>query len=179
MAFDHKGQRLLSVSRDRCWSVFRRKIEGEEGETFMKKYKFTWDNLDFQVKPEAKLPMKIFNWSREFLQRVTNVIDVLFVTGPLFRLVARSDKKNQHARIIWSCAWTADDKYFATASRDKKVGNFRSELCPPSLSLQRFVVILTLRLLQVQLYLLQCLLLFLLISSNSAVFLFTVGYYVG
>ncbi|XP_078357797.1 elongator complex protein 2-like isoform X6 [Oculina patagonica] len=71
MAFDHSGQRLLSVSRDRCWSVFKRKMEGEE--------------------------------------------------GPLFRLVARSDKKNQHARIIWSCAWTEDDKYFATASRDKKV----------------------------------------------------------
>ena len=42
-------------------------------------------------------------------------------TGQLFSLVARSDKKNQHARIIWSCAWSEDDKYFATASRDKKV----------------------------------------------------------
>jgi len=71
MTFDHSGQRLLSVSRDRCWSVFKRKHETEE--------------------------------------------------GSLFRLVARSDKKNQHARIIWSCAWSGDDKYFATASRDKKV----------------------------------------------------------
>lgn len=59
------------MSRDRSWSVFKRKEETEE--------------------------------------------------GPLFRLVARSDKKNQHARIIWSCAWTGDDKFFATASRDKKV----------------------------------------------------------
>ena len=33
IAFDHSGQRLLSVSRDRCWSVFRRKMESEEGET--------------------------------------------------------------------------------------------------------------------------------------------------
>ena len=32
MAFDHSGQRLLSVSRDRCWSVFKRKMENEEGE---------------------------------------------------------------------------------------------------------------------------------------------------
>ncbi|XP_073239641.1 elongator complex protein 2-like [Porites lutea] len=71
IAFDHSGHRLLSVSRDRCWSVFKRKDESEE--------------------------------------------------GPLFRLVTRSDKKNQHARIIWSCAWSSDDKYFATASRDKKV----------------------------------------------------------
>lgn len=45
----------------------------------------------------------------------------LDATGQLFSLVARSDKKNQHARIIWSCAWSEDDKYFATASRDKKV----------------------------------------------------------
>lgn len=71
IAFDHSGQRLLSVSRDRCWSVFKRKAKDEKGQ--------------------------------------------------LFSLVARSDKKNQHARIIWSCAWSEDDKYFATASRDKKV----------------------------------------------------------
>ncbi|XP_074610672.1 elongator complex protein 2-like [Acropora palmata] len=71
MAFDHGGQRLLSVSRDRCWSVFKRKRESDE--------------------------------------------------GPLFQLAARSDKSRQHARIIWSCAWSGDDKYFATASRDKKV----------------------------------------------------------
>nr|XP_058967609.1 elongator complex protein 2-like [Pocillopora verrucosa]XP_058967610.1 elongator complex protein 2-like [Pocillopora verrucosa] len=71
IAFDHSGQRLLSVSRDRCWSVFKRKANDEKGQ--------------------------------------------------LFSLVARSDKKNQHARIIWSCAWSEDDKYFATASRDKKV----------------------------------------------------------
>ena len=32
MTFDHSGQRLLSVSRDRCWSVFKRKRENEEGE---------------------------------------------------------------------------------------------------------------------------------------------------
>lgn len=48
-------------------------------------------------------------------------ITIYYFPGPLFRLVARSDKKNQHARIIWSCAWSGDDKYFATASRDKKV----------------------------------------------------------
>ena len=58
-----------------------------------------------------------------YLQGVTNVMELVFLlTGPppRFRLVARSDKENQHARIIWSCAWNGDDKYFATASRDKR-----------------------------------------------------------
>ena len=52
-------------------------------------------------------------------------IDRYIISGSLFRLVARSDKKIQHARIIWSCAWSGDDKYFATASRDKKVSAIR------------------------------------------------------
>ena len=56
------------------------------------------------------------------IQKFVNTgITLYLLPGPLFRLVARSDKKNQHARIIWSCAWSGDDKYFATASRDKKV----------------------------------------------------------
>ncbi|XP_052803085.1 elongator complex protein 2-like [Mya arenaria] len=41
---------------------------------------------------------------------------------PLFRHVIHTDKKTcVHGRIIWSCCWTHDDKYFLTASRDKKV----------------------------------------------------------
>lgn len=40
-----------------------------------------------------------------------------------FILEAHTDKKTtSHARIIWSCAWSHDDKFFFTASRDKKVG---------------------------------------------------------
>ncbi|XP_069111891.1 elongator complex protein 2-like [Argopecten irradians] len=43
-------------------------------------------------------------------------------TEPLFSKMAATDKKSAvHSRIIWSCAWSHDDKYFVTAARDKKV----------------------------------------------------------
>jgi len=38
-----------------------------------------------------------------------------------FQLVARSDKKSCHTRIIWSCTWAHDSTHFMTASRDKKI----------------------------------------------------------
>ncbi|OXU23027.1 hypothetical protein TSAR_016606 [Trichomalopsis sarcophagae] len=37
-------------------------------------------------------------------------------------LVISSKKDSLHTRIIWCCAWTNDSKYFATGSRDGKVG---------------------------------------------------------
>ncbi|OQV15731.1 Elongator complex protein 2 [Hypsibius exemplaris] len=38
-----------------------------------------------------------------------------------YEICTRSDKKNGHSRIVWCCAWTPDDVYFATGSRDKTV----------------------------------------------------------
>ncbi|CAH2000531.1 unnamed protein product [Acanthoscelides obtectus] len=68
LQFSPDSQSLLSVSRDRRWSLFAKNEEEK------------------------------------------------------FELVATTDKKTGiHTRIIWTCAWTHDSKYFATGSRDGKV----------------------------------------------------------
>ncbi|CAN7937261.1 unnamed protein product [Ixodes hexagonus] len=44
------------------------------------------------------------------------------LTGKYPYIVAHADKNTAvHQRIIWSCSWSHDGNYFATASRDKKV----------------------------------------------------------
>ncbi|XP_031585140.1 elongator complex protein 2 [Oreochromis aureus] len=41
---------------------------------------------------------------------------------PLFSLYAHTEKDTAiHSRIIWSCDWSPDSKFFVTSSRDKKV----------------------------------------------------------
>ncbi|XP_055328469.1 elongator complex protein 2-like [Paramacrobiotus metropolitanus] len=68
MCFSHNDDFLLSVSRDRTWSLFKRQNDG--------------------------VP---------------------------YQLCLRPDKSQQQSRIIWTCAWTPDDKYFVTGSRDKTI----------------------------------------------------------
>lgn len=72
MKFSFDCKRLLSVSRDRRWTMFQNN-----------------PSIDSDVN---------------------------------FEVVALSDKNNSvHERIIWSCCWTHDDRFFATSSRDGKV----------------------------------------------------------
>uniref|UniRef100_A0A3B5MYH1 Elongator complex protein 2 n=1 Tax=Xiphophorus couchianus TaxID=32473 RepID=A0A3B5MYH1_9TELE len=74
MAFSPDAKFLLAVSRDRTWSLWRRKLPTPEN-------------------PE-----------------------------PSFSLCAHTTKDTaMHSRIIWSCDWSPDSKYFVTSSRDKKV----------------------------------------------------------
>lgn len=71
MKFSSDGKRLLSVSRDRLWTLFEKFGSSEQ---------------------------------------------------PNFEIVASSSRNNGiHERIIWTCCWTHDDKFFATGSRDGKV----------------------------------------------------------
>ncbi|XP_057331577.1 elongator complex protein 2 [Microplitis mediator] len=68
LEFSPDGKYLLSVSRDRRWSLF---------------YTDSGDN---------------------------------------YKLIACSAAKSLHTRIIWCCSWSHDSKYFATGSRDGKIG---------------------------------------------------------
>uniref|UniRef100_F1KSV1 Elongator complex protein 2 n=2 Tax=Ascaris TaxID=6251 RepID=F1KSV1_ASCSU len=45
------------------------------------------------------------------------------VEGPFnWKLIGTSPESgNVHSRIIWSCSWSADNKYFATGARDRKL----------------------------------------------------------
>lgn len=74
LKFSPDNQRLLSVSRDRRWTLFENKFS-----------------------EAAEAPYN-------------------------FQVIATTDKKNGiHTRIIWTCDWSHDSKYFATGSRDGKV----------------------------------------------------------
>lgn len=57
-----------------------------------------------------------------------------------YTLIAASSKKDSlHTRIIWCCAWTHDSAFFATGSRDGKIGiwrtNFTDDKIIPTASL--------------------------------------------
>ncbi len=56
---------------------------------------------------------------------------IWYISDPLYSRIAYSDKKTSvHSRIIWACAWSHDNKYFITVSRDKKVSMMSIALKP-------------------------------------------------
>lgn len=73
LEFSPNDEHLLSVSRDRRWSLF------------------TNDQGDYKI------------------------------------TAASSKRDSLHSRIIWCCAWSHDSKYFATGSRDGKIGIWSPE----------------------------------------------------
>lgn len=64
-----------------------------------------------------------------------------------YKLYATTDKKNGiHSRIIWTCDWTHDSKYFATGSRDGKVVVWQQNETDSGTSLKNFGAFSTLEL---------------------------------
>ncbi|XP_017789956.1 PREDICTED: probable elongator complex protein 2 [Habropoda laboriosa] len=57
----------------------------------------------------------------------------------VYTLIATSKKDSLHTRIIWCCSWTHDSSFFATGSRDGKIGiwnpNFTADNIVPTTSL--------------------------------------------
>lgn len=97
MKFSSDGSRLLSVSRDRRWTMFENKP--------------------------------------------TNDVAVNF------EIVSTTERQNGvHERIIFTCSWSHDDKYFATGSRDGKIAVWSKarEVREDSLRDYHFVAILEL-----------------------------------
>ena len=81
MKFSYSGKYLLSVSRDRSWKLFARKLQ--------------------QLEP--------------------NNNELSSSLPPKFELIRAIQSKNSyHTRIIWSCDWSHNDKFFVTTSRDKR-----------------------------------------------------------
>lgn len=97
MKFSPNNRWLLSVSRDRRWTLFENDIS----------------NLD-------DMPCN-------------------------YKLYATTNKKNGiHSRIIWTCDWTHDSKYFATGSRDGKIVAWQRNETDSETSLKDFGVLSTL-----------------------------------
>ncbi|KAI2652782.1 Elongator complex protein 2 [Labeo rohita] len=100
MAFSPNGRLLLAVSRDRTWSLWRR---GNGASVFLSPFSDV-----SEASPAAE--------GRGMPQ------SVLVEAEASFSLHANTSKETAvHTRIIWSCDWSSDSKYFATSSRDKKI----------------------------------------------------------
>lgn len=58
----------------------------------------------------------------QLLKRNADALTLFLISEPRFSLYTHTSKDSAvHTRIIWSCDWSLDNKYFVTSSRDKKV----------------------------------------------------------
>ena len=89
--FSHNDKYLLTVSRDRIWSIFERCDEGIY----------------------YKIP---FNTS--FQEKILTIHKYVYIGTTPYKFVT---KNKAHSRIIWDCSWSHNDTLFATGSRDKTV----------------------------------------------------------
>lgn len=86
----------------------------------------TWKQIDRLVAHKLTITQMKFSPCDQFLLSVSR--DRRFAVfakedmTEKYTLQAVSDQKNGvHSRIIWTCDWSHDSKYFATGSRDGKV----------------------------------------------------------
>lgn len=64
------------------------------------------------------------------MRRNDNAVMLSLISEPRFSLYTHTSKTSAvHTRIIWSCDWSMDNKYFVTSSRDKKVSYSHAQKC--------------------------------------------------
>lgn len=60
----------------------------------------------------------------------SDAVMLFLISEPRFSLYTHTSKDSAvHTRIIWSCDWSLDNKYFVTSSRDKKVSDSYTPRC--------------------------------------------------
>lgn len=85
----------------------------------------SWSQVERLVSHQLTVTQMEFSPEDEYLLSVSRdrKWSLFQEQGGSYALIATSSKKdNPHSRIIWCCAWTRDSSYFATGSRDGKVG---------------------------------------------------------
>ncbi len=115
MASNHKGDILASACKA---------TTSEHAAIYLWDTK-SWKNFDKLVGHSLTVVQMSFSPCDRYLLSVSRdrtwCLWTLDDTGQ-WSLKCKTDKKTSgHQRIIWSCDWSQDSKYFATAGRDKRI----------------------------------------------------------